>query len=324
MQAFPFSSLSGADLVVDATYKGGRSGNAGDDPLPQLLGLSNQGGFRYRGTLAALKLVALTSSMNDPDWPDTLDAETGTLTYYGDNKHPGRGLHATPRHGNEILRNIFALAHAGKEGRLVVPPVFVFCQYGHVAGCQISRLGGARWVPTSRPPKVSWRYGGRARGRRFQNYRARFAILNAPVVSRDWLDDVRAGRFHGLNTPPAWTKWADTGQAGVLIAPRSVEFRTRSEQQPAEPEGQGMIGAIHRFFRVRPHDFENCAAVLARMLLPDIASLDLTRPSRDGGRDAVGQLRIGTGAASVSCRLRHGSQVLRSDEGRRGSASCRV
>ena len=60
-----------------------------------------------------------------------------------------------------------------------------------------------------------------------------------------------------------------------------------------------MITAIHSFFRDRPHDFENCAALLARMLLPDITSLDLTRPSRDGGRDAVGQLRIGVGAASV-------------------------
>ena len=60
-----------------------------------------------------------------------------------------------------------------------------------------------------------------------------------------------------------------------------------------------MVAAIHGFFQDRPHDFENCAAVLARMLLPDIAALDLTRPSRDGGRDAVGQLRIGAGAASV-------------------------
>lgn len=35
------------------------------------------------------------------------------------------------------------------------------------------------------------------------------------------------------------------------------------------------------------------------MLLPDIASLDLTRPSRDGGRDAVERLRIGSGPGSI-------------------------
>ena len=298
MQAFPFSSLSHADLVVDATYEGGRSGNAGDDPFPRLLRLSNQGGFRYRGSLAALKLVVLTSSMNDPDWPDTLDAETGTLTYYGDNKHPGRGLHETPRHGNEILRNIFASAHVGREGRLLVPPVFVFANTGTWRDVRFLGLAvpGGTSLTAAESLVAIWRT---ARGRRFQNYRARFSILNVPVVSRDWLDDAGAGRLHTPNTPSAWTKWVHIGQADVLVAPRSVEFRTRSEQQPTAPEGQSMITAIHSFFRDRPHEFENCAAVLARMLLPDIASLDLTRPSRDGGRDAVGQLRIGAGTASV-------------------------
>jgi hypothetical protein len=60
-----------------------------------------------------------------------------------------------------------------------------------------------------------------------------------------------------------------------------------------------MIRVICKFFAERPHGFEQCAAALTRLMLPDIASLDLTRPSRDGGRDAVGRLRIGTGAASI-------------------------
>ncbi len=34
-------------------------------------------------------------------------------------------------------------------------------------------------------------------------------------------------------------------------------------------------------------------------MIPDIAGLDVTRPSRDGGRDAVGQLRIGSGPSSI-------------------------
>jgi hypothetical protein len=34
-------------------------------------------------------------------------------------------------------------------------------------------------------------------------------------------------------------------------------------------------------------------------MLPDTASLDLTRPSRDGGRDAIGKFRIGVAAASI-------------------------
>ena len=34
-------------------------------------------------------------------------------------------------------------------------------------------------------------------------------------------------------------------------------------------------------------------------MLPEIASLDITRPSRDGGRDGTGQLRIGSGPGSI-------------------------
>jgi len=34
-------------------------------------------------------------------------------------------------------------------------------------------------------------------------------------------------------------------------------------------------------------------------MIHGIASLDLTRPSRDGGRDAIGKLRIGTGRSAI-------------------------
>src|SRR5690348_5721088 len=125
-----FSSLPTADLYVDATYEGGRKGNAGDDPLNALLKVSNQGGFRYRGNLGNLELVVLTSTLSEPDWPDALDRETGIFTYYGDNRHPGTGLHETRRHGNEILKWLFDLAHSGPEGRSRVPPILVFAKAG--------------------------------------------------------------------------------------------------------------------------------------------------------------------------------------------------
>jgi hypothetical protein len=34
-------------------------------------------------------------------------------------------------------------------------------------------------------------------------------------------------------------------------------------------------------------------------MIPDIAGLDVTRPSRDGGRDAIGQLRVGSGPSGI-------------------------
>ncbi|WP_204279676.1 hypothetical protein, partial [Serratia marcescens] len=82
MKIVSVDQLSITDLHVDAVYQGGRSGNAGDDPFPRLLGMSNQGGFRYRGDIAGrLEMMLLTSSFSDPDWPDALDRETGVFTY---------------------------------------------------------------------------------------------------------------------------------------------------------------------------------------------------------------------------------------------------
>src|SRR5688572_18167794 len=101
-RTFTFGGLATADLVVDAGYEGGTKGNTSDDPINRLLRGGNQGGFRYVGSPAqgTLKLVILYSSMDDVDWPDFLDDETGLFYYYGDNKRPGHDLHDTQRKGN--------------------------------------------------------------------------------------------------------------------------------------------------------------------------------------------------------------------------------
>ena len=89
--------LAESDLLIDRIYVGGRNGNASDDPLWHLTGVSNQGGFRYLGSKEQPRLVLLTSNLRDPDWPDNLDKETGIFTYFGDNKQAGEKLHETKR-----------------------------------------------------------------------------------------------------------------------------------------------------------------------------------------------------------------------------------
>jgi hypothetical protein len=84
-----------------------------------------------------------------------------------------------------------------------------------------------------------------------------------------------------------------------LAARRSVEHRSKAEQLPANSEDRAIIELIVSYFAARPHAFEACAAALTRMLLPSITSLDLTRASRDGGRDGIGRLRIGREPVAV-------------------------
>lgn len=298
MQIFGPDEAATADLLVDAVYQGGRRGGAGDDPLPNLAGVSTGGGFRYRGGIDRLELVVLTSNKRDPDWPDALDRETGVYTYYGDNKVPGRALHATPRFGNALLQRIFEDANGGEEGRRKVPPVLVFTSAGEwrdviFLGLAVPGVAGQR--PAEDLVAV-WRTRDDSR---FQNYRARFTILRAESVARSWIESIIAGQPDTALAPPVWTTWLETGRVVPLLAPRTIQHRRRGEQLPSDPTGKEVIAVIHGFFADDPHGFEQCAAELARMMLPDIASLDLTRRSRDGGRDGIGQMRIGTGASAI-------------------------
>ena len=125
---FPHAELRTADLIVDACYEGTRNGNAGDDPLSALLGVSNQGGFRYLGMKENPTMLVLTSSLADPDWPDSLDITIGRFTYFGDNKRSGSDLHDTRRFGNQLLRDLFDTLHAGQRER--IPPILVFTSAG--------------------------------------------------------------------------------------------------------------------------------------------------------------------------------------------------
>ncbi|MEJ0022883.1 MAG: restriction endonuclease [Alphaproteobacteria bacterium] len=299
MKTVSVDELTIADLHVDAIYQGGRKGNAGDDPLPKLMRVDSQGGFRYRGKVKGkLEMLVLTTSMNDADWPDELDAESGIFTYFGDNKKPGRDLHDTGRDGNLILRTIFEDSRAGQEGRQVVPPIFLFASAG--ASRDVRFLGlavpGASDLDASEELVAIWRS---TKGERFQNYRARFTVLDATSMPRVWIDGIIAGTPDHTRAPEAWQLWRKTGRRKALMAARTLEYRSRAEQLPTDRDGQAMIDVVRKHFKDRPHAFEQCAAALARLMIPNIAGLDLTRPSRDGGRDAIGQLRVGSGPSGI-------------------------
>jgi hypothetical protein len=294
-----FDQLASSGLYVDALYEGGRRGNMGDDPLPRLLRMDSLGGFRKRGSVAGkLHMLVLTSSMADPDWPDSLDRETGVFTYYGDNKKPGQELHKTGRDGNLILQKIFNAARSGIEGRREVPPTFIFSGAGTWRDMIFLGLvvPGASDLDSSEELVAIWRT---AAGQRFQNYRARFTVLDASVISRAWIDSLIAGEPEDALAPDAWQTWVRTGRRRALMSTRSLEYRPKIEQLPADQDGEAMVQVIRDHFKESPHAFEHCAAAIVRFMMPDVVTLDVTRPSRDGGRDGIGQLRVGTGPSGI-------------------------
>lgn len=290
--------LSSADLIVDGIYQGGRAGNAGDDPLGPLIGVSNQGGFRHLGRKEQPHLLAITTSMNEIDWPDHLDVEMGRFTYFGDNRSPGLDLHETPRWGNAMLRDLFGRTHAVPALREQVPPILIFQSVGLYRDVRFLGLAvpGATALPSSEDLIAVWRH---AKGQRFQNYKAIFTVLDTPKISRAWIQDIRKGAPMTRNAPKQWLDWVKTGVPMALKSVPVMEHRSRSEQTPYTTADRKMLSAIYERFRKRPHAFEACAAKIAEILLPRIFSVDLTRPCRDGGRDAIGKYRIGLDSVAI-------------------------
>ncbi|MBL8160225.1 restriction endonuclease [Candidatus Saccharibacteria bacterium] len=289
---FRSPDIPNAPLIVDAVYKADASSAGGFDCLPELLGCGNRGGFRRVGSAAkGYKFVVLYSSLGDPDWPDSIDYYNGMVTYYGDNKNAGADLHGTALGGNQFLRDIFDALHQQQYEK--IPPVFLFTKGAN--GRDVIFRGllipGKAGVTSTEDLVAVWKM---KKGQRFQNYRAIFTVLNEPVVTREWIRDLHDENTESVNAPKHWLKWR-LGQKvpPPLTAERTVDNRTKEEQLPQEPAGLEILNRIHGAFTDDSYGFEKCAAELVKLMDKNVASYDLTRRTRDGGRDATGEYKIG-------------------------------
>ena len=119
-------------------------------------------------------------------------------------------MHCTKLHGNEILRDVFALACSDDiETRKRIPPILVFKK---ASGRDVKFLGLA--VPgINGKPKKDWLtavWGCNKSGERFQNYKAYFTILNTAAgsdsesgagINLAWLNDVEDGNAFADRVP---------------------------------------------------------------------------------------------------------------------------
>lgn len=311
--------LSSVDLIVDNVYGGSRKGNASDDPLPSLLGVDSGAGFRHLGkrpALETLRLLVLKTNLNNPDWPDHLDHETGLFTYYGDNQKPGRELHDTPRQGNSILKNLFDGRHNSKLTQHF-PPILIFCSTGTYRDLRFLGLAvpGAQSLGPDEDLVAIWRTGG-ASNQRFQNYKAVFTILDIPSIPRVWIRDIQNGDAAASpHAPQTWLEWLHSRKYTPLHAPRSIEVRSKAQQLPGSTEEEEIVSAIYSRYQGNPYRFERCAAEIAKLMLPEIVTCDLTRPWRDGGRDATGTFHIGHGPSAIEVEFALEAKCYSPDSG---------
>ena len=300
--AVPFTELGDQQhLLVDRVYRGGSMSGHGADPLNKLVpNCPNEGGFRAIGARTIelsskgkrCTALVLSSSGTDPDWPDHLDAESGEYIYYGDNKHGGREIHGTSKGGNLLLSQMFTI-ESTSSGRSHMPPTLVFEKTG--IGRDTRFLGLA--VPTSQESDgliAIWR---QTSGIRFQNYKAKFRILDCNKVPLAWIRALVVGdhKLANEHAPASWAHWIKSGKAVALHASKTVQHRTEKDQLPDEHDAVGLqlLNSIRERFKSSPHDFEFVAAEIFRLIEPRVYDLEITKMSSDGGRDAIGRLRVG-------------------------------
>lgn len=302
-RTYDHAELSNADLIVDAVYEGGDANDLSAAPLPDLLNVGTAGGFRpVRSPASPQKYsyVVLYTTFNEPDWPDTLDSQTGTFTYYGDNRSPGSTIHE--KNGNKILRDAFHDLHSGQRRK--IPPFFVFSK-----GDGWDRIFRGLAVPGNRLANQSedlvalWKIRN---GSRFQNYEATFTILDVDQIPQAWISDLKVGDYLTKNTPEAWAEWRERGIYTPLQAEQTKDYRTKAEQLPTSKQKRTILKTVYSHCNDdsdQSRKFEYVAAAIFELMDPNVTYSEVTRKSRDGGRDAIGTYHISPDIGSESDSL---------------------
>lgn len=301
MSSIEWSKLGTSNFIVEATYEGKRSEplNLSCEPLTRLIpGIGNLGGFRVKPKANKdLAGLVLTSTGLEVDWPDSLDIFQGRYTYYGDNRKPGNDLHQTPKGGNKYLAQLFELAHGETDDRMRCPVILIFQSsgFGHDMIFRGLAVPGANNLGAREDLVAEWAAKG---GKRFQNYKAAFTILDTGEIDGTWIRDIFSLKPLDLadaRVPKPLKEWIQTGRIRALKADPKTISRTVLEQMPSPGVENELITGILNFCKKDPFLFEGLARDIWEMSVSGDMEIGLTRKSRDGGRDALGKLILGPG-----------------------------
>lgn len=310
-----FKDLENSDLIIDCIYKGGTAPNMSAEPFHKLIpGCENAGGFRKKlreDGSGKYAYVVLYTSMEELEWPDYLEEETGIFRYYGDNREPGKELTDTKKKGNKILEMAFALLNEGTHLE-DMPPFFIFKKTGN--GRDIQFLGlAAPGNPKISPDKDLVAFWRTVKEKRFQNYEAYFTVLDtgAKAIPRKWIESLIYDHDNNLQyAPDVWKKFVKEGRNGILALKASKIFKipSRYEQLQSDEEGNRCLAYIREYYSSFPQAFEACAMDIIGKMDANFVDFTLTRPWRDGGRDAIGHYTISTGGKAnyplkIDCAL---------------------
>lgn len=207
MKIIKHNDLKQCDLIVNALYKGGQTGNLTAEVISKILPVGNVGGFRpCVGKDRKPKFVVLKTSLEDEVWPDKFTADDKFI-YYGDNRRAGETVDIHSTKGNKLLRNTFLSLYEGRKED--IPLFFIFVKAGERHDVKFSGLA----VPAGNAFEdnenlvATWK---RNQGKHIFNYKAVFEILSVDIVSRDWINDIiNNDNFYSDHMPNLYREWLE-------------------------------------------------------------------------------------------------------------------
>jgi hypothetical protein len=174
---------------------------------------------------------------------------------------------------------------------LVVDQLYDGGNAGSVADDPLSRM-----LPVGN--QGGFRYAGSPRKRT-----VRLAVLYTTGAEPDWPDvlDPQIGMFtyYGDNRRPGHDLH-DTRRSGNVLLRDCFDWSHESAETRRSVPPFLLFEKVRETFRDREHDFERCAVELWRLIAPATGRCDVTQPSRDGGRDAVGEYVVGPASDPIA------------------------
>lgn len=219
-------------LIVDNLYRDLNSDKSGmvdqfnqffrfELPNGNTKGIQAVAGFRpksrhdiEKNDILSCAFCVIYTTYEEDDWPDDMDYSSGIFTYYGDNKEPGAAINDKKRVGNLFLEYLFK--QLNNKLRQKIQPILCFEKViikNQGSFMRFLGLGAPGGEALSSEDELlpEWRSKN---NKKFENYRAKFTILDEPVIQRSWLVDMVNGvpSYNSQHCPPLWKKWVETGQ----------------------------------------------------------------------------------------------------------------
>jgi hypothetical protein len=266
-------------------------------------GINNVAGFRPKSRaggstdICDSAFVVLVTNLDEPEWPDHLERESGIFTYYGDNRQPGL-ITETPVGGNRLLERVFGLLHKGSRG--LIQPFLAFQTLKRADGAYMRFLGlacpGGSGVSSLEDLVAVWRIKG---DQRFQNYRSVFTILGEEAIARAWLEDLSNGHtaVESQHCPESWRKWVYSGRYNALTCEKQRRPRTKADQLPKTSGEKEVLEFLTQ--RLTDREFEFAASDIVKWMDSRFTDMEVTRKTADGGRDVLAKYRVGHDAHQV-------------------------